>query len=54
MLITIFEILAGWSVLAVVTGFALATAIKRAERVHRDVFLNCVFASIEQLQASGS
>lgn len=48
----LLQILAVWSVLAAVTGFALGAAIARAERARKDLFLACVFAAIEDLQAS--
>ncbi len=49
--ILILKILATWSLVAVVAGFTLGAAIRRGERVCKDEFLSCVFATIETLQA---
>jgi hypothetical protein len=54
MAILLLEALAVWCGLAVALGFALGAAIKRADRVRKDAFLTCVFATIETLQASQS
>ena len=50
----VLEVMAVWCALAVVVGFALGAAIKQADRVRKDVFLTCAFATIEALQASRS
>jgi hypothetical protein len=52
--ILILKILASWSIVAMVMGFFLGAAISRGERVRRDEFLSCVFASLESMQASRS
>jgi len=49
--ILILKVLASWSLIAMVTGFGLGAAIRRADRVRKDVFLSCVFSSLESLQA---
>jgi hypothetical protein len=54
MMILILKVLVTWALVAVATGFSLAAAIRRGERVRKDEFLTCVFASIEILQASRS
>ena len=46
------KVLAIWSLVAVVTGFALGAIIHKAERVHKDEFLTALFATIASLQAS--
>ena len=51
MAILVLKVLAMWSFVAVVTGFTLGAAIRRGERVRKDEFLACVFASVEALQA---
>jgi hypothetical protein len=50
--IIIVKVLATWSLVALVIGLGLGAAIRRAERVRRDEFLTCVFASLESLQES--
>ena len=50
----ILEILVMWSLVAMVAGLGLGAAIRRGERVRKDEFLSCVFASLESLQASRS
>jgi hypothetical protein len=50
--ILVLKVLAVWSSLAMVTGFAAGAAIKRAEHAAKEVFLNCAFAAIEILQTS--
>jgi hypothetical protein len=52
--ILILKVLAMWSLVAVVAGFGLGAAIRRGERLRKDEFLSCVFASLETLQASRS
>lgn len=49
--ILILKVLAMWSLVAFAAGFALGAAIRRGERVRRDEFLSCVFASLETLQS---
>lgn len=50
--IIIVKVLGMWSLVALVIGLGLGAAIRRAERVRRDEFLTCVFASLESLQES--
>jgi hypothetical protein len=50
--ILILKVLAMWSLVALVAGFGLGAAIRRGERVRKDEFLSCVFASLETMQAS--
>lgn len=52
--ILILKVLGAWSLVAIVAGLALGAAISRGERVRRDEFLSCVFASLENMQASRS
>jgi len=52
--ILILKILALWSLVAMLTGLGLGALIRRGDRVRKDVFLSCVFASLENLQASRS
>jgi hypothetical protein len=47
----ILKVLAMWSLVAMVAGLSLGAAIRRGERVRKDEFLSCVFASLETLQA---
>ena len=54
MAILVLKILASWSAIAIVAGFALGAAIGRSDRVRKDVFLTCVFAYLEAMQTSGS
>lgn len=51
MAILVVKLLGMWSGVAVVTAFALGAAIRRGDRVRKDEFLSCVFASIEALEA---
>jgi hypothetical protein len=46
------EILATWSLVALMTGLALGALIGRAERVSQDEFLSTLFSNLEALQAS--
>jgi hypothetical protein len=48
--ILLLKVLVTWSLLAVAAGFALGAAISRGDRVRRDEFLSCVFASLETMQ----
>lgn len=50
--ILVLKVLAVWSSLAIVTGFAAGAAIHRAEQAAKEVFLTCAFAAIEALQTS--
>lgn len=47
--ILILKVLATWSVAALVAGLGLGAAIRRGERVRKDEFLSCVFASLETM-----
>jgi hypothetical protein len=49
--ILMLEVLGTWSVVALVAGLGLGAAIARGERVRREEFLACVFASLETMQA---
>ena len=52
--ILVLKILGLWSALALVSGLVLGAAIERGNRVRRNVFVSCVFASLEILQGSRS
>jgi hypothetical protein len=52
--ILIVKVLATWSLVALVAGLGLGAAIRRGERVRKDEFLSCIFASLETQQASRS
>lgn len=52
--ILVLKFLAMWWLVALVVGLGLGAAIQRGERVRKDEFLACVFASLETLQASRS
>ena len=52
--ILILKVLSMWSLVALVAGFGLGAAIRKGERVRKDEFLSCVYASLENLQASRS
>jgi hypothetical protein len=52
--ILILKIMVSWSIVAMIMGFFLGAAIGRGERVRRDEFLSCVFATLETMQASRS
>jgi hypothetical protein len=52
--ILILKVLVTWSLVAMVAGLSLGAAIRRGERVRKDEFLSCVFATVETLQASRS
>jgi hypothetical protein len=52
--ILILKVLGLWSLFAMVAGFGLGAAIRRGERLRKDEFLSCVFASLESLKASRS
>jgi hypothetical protein len=51
MAILVLKVLGTWSFAAVVMGFTLGAAIRRGDRIRKDEFLACVFASVEALQA---
>ena len=50
--ILILKVLALWSLVAMVAGLGLGAAIRKGERVRKEEFLSCVFASLESMQAS--
>ena len=50
----ILKVLAMWSLVAMIAGLGLGAAIRKGERVRKDEFLSCVFATLENLQASRS
>ena len=52
--ILILKVLAMWSFMALVVGMFLGAAIRKGDEVRKDVFLSCVFSSIEELQAYDS
>jgi hypothetical protein len=52
--ILIVKVLAMWSLVAMIAGLGLGAAIRRGERVRKDEFLSCVFATLETLQGSRS
>jgi len=48
--ILILKVMVTWSLVAIVAGLGLGAAISRGERVRKDEFLSCVFASLETMQ----
>ena len=52
--ILILKVFATWSLIATIAGLGLGAAIRRGERVRRDEFLSCLFASLETMRASRS
>jgi len=52
--VLMLKVLVMWSLAALVIGLVLGAAIRRGERVRKDEFLSCVYASLENLQASRS
>jgi hypothetical protein len=52
--ILILKIFVMWSLIATVAGLSLGAAIRRGDQVRKDVFLSCVFASLEALQGTRS
>jgi len=50
--ILILKILMMWSLVSLATGLGVGAVISRGERVRKDEFLSCVFASLENLQES--
>jgi hypothetical protein len=49
--VLILKVLSTWSVVALVAGLGLGAAIRRGERIRKDEFLSCVFATLETTQA---
>lgn len=47
--ILILKILVSWSIVAMIMGFFLGAAIGKGERLRRDEFLSCVFATLEAI-----
>ena len=45
----ILKVLAIWIVVALVACLALGAAVRRADRLRKDTFLNCVFDAHESL-----
>jgi len=43
----ILKILTIWVLVALGACLAFGAAIRRGERIRKDIFLNCVFASLE-------
>ena len=54
MSILILKVFAMWSVVSTMTSLGVGVVIRRGDRVRKDRFLSCVFASLERLQASRS
>lgn len=52
--ILIVKVIAMWSLVGLVAGLSLGAAIRRGERLRKDEFLSCVFASLETQQGSRS
>jgi hypothetical protein len=50
--ILILKVFGMWSLVAMIAGLGLGAAIRRGERVRRDEFLSCVFASLETMRTS--
>lgn len=50
MAILVLKVMAMWSVVAMLMGFGLGAAIRRGDRIRKDEFLSCVFASLEAIQ----
>jgi hypothetical protein len=50
--ILILKILMMWSLVSVATGLGVGAVISRGERVRKEEFLSCAFASMERLQES--
>jgi len=48
--ILILKVYVMWSLVALAAGLSLGAAIRRGDRARKDVFLSCVFASLETLQ----
>lgn len=54
MAILALKVLVMWSFIAMLAGLGLGAAIRHGERLRRDEFLSCLFASLEHMQASRS
>ena len=54
MAILVLKVLVMWWFVAVATGFTLGAAIRRGDRIRKDEFLSCLFASVEALQTCRS
>jgi len=54
MFILLLKVFATWSVVAMVAGFGLGAVIRKGDQVRKDVFVTCVFSSLEAMQASRS
>jgi hypothetical protein len=52
--ILILKVFAMWSVISMMSGLGVGVVIRRGDRVRKDRFLSCVFASLERMQASRS
>ena len=50
--ILILKVFVMWSVISTMTGLGVGVVIRRGDRVRKDRFLSCVFASLERMQAS--
>jgi hypothetical protein len=50
MVVLILKVIAIWTVTGLVACLALGAVIRRADRVRKDKFLNCVFESLESLR----
>jgi hypothetical protein len=46
------KILSMWFLASVLTGLALGAVIRRGDRLHKDVFLTALFATLARLQES--
>jgi hypothetical protein len=44
------KVIAIWAVVGLVACLALGAAVRRADRVRKDTFLNCIFDSLESLR----
>jgi len=49
--ILILKIMGSWSLVALVGGLCMGAIIRRGDRVRKDEFLSCVFATLENLEA---
>ena len=50
--ILVVEVIAIWSLVALVTGFGLGAIIHQAERLQEDEFLTALFSNLARRQAS--
>jgi hypothetical protein len=46
------KILTTWFLLSLVTGLALGAVIRRGDRLHKDLLLTALFATLARLQES--